>query len=186
MFIQFVTLTFLMLSVSSGLAASDDNKPLAVVPKVELSRYAGKWYEIARLPNRFQKKCEGDVSATYELLDGGQIKVLNECRQKNGQITRAEGRARLADKSGPNSKLEVRFAPSWLGWFPLVWGDYWILDLAPDYSFSVVGTPDRKYLWILARLPQMEDEAYRKIMERVADRGFDTSRVIRTRQTVAR
>ncbi len=160
------------------------NRPatLEVVPSVDLSRYAGKWYEVARLPNRFQNKCAGEVTASYSQLEGGQLKVVNECRRQNGQITRAEGRARLADKSGPNSKLEVSFAPAWLEWLPAVWGDYWIIDLAPDYSYSVVGTPNRKYLWVLSRAPQMEEATYQRIVEGAAARGFDVSRLIRTRQ----
>jgi apolipoprotein D and lipocalin family protein len=174
-----------MLSGTSGLFASDDTRPLTVVPSMEISRYTGKWYEIARLPNRFQNKCEGDVTATYSPLGNGQLKVLNECLQKNGQTTRAEGKARPASKTGPNSKLEVRFAPAWLGWLPQVWGDYWIIDLEPEYSYSVVGSPDRKYLWILSRSPQMDDEVYRRIVKRAGELGFDTSRMIRTRQSAA-
>ncbi len=149
------TLVFVLTS-ASVMAVAGRSQALEVVPSVDLSRYAGKWYEIARLPNRFQNKCAGEVTANYSQLEGGQLIVVNECRQKDGRITRAEGKARLADKSGPNSKLEVRFAPAWLAWLPMVWGDYWIINLAPDYSYSVVGTPDRKYLWILSRKPQME------------------------------
>jgi apolipoprotein D and lipocalin family protein len=172
----------LILASASVPAGADRPQALEVVSSVDLSRYAGKWYEIARLPNRFQEKCAGEVTANYSQLEGGQLKVVNECRQKDGQITRAEGRARLADEGGPNSKLEVRFAPAWLGWLPMVWGDYWIIDLAPDYSFSVVGAPDRKYLWILSRTPQMDEAIYQRIVERTAARGFDVSRLIKTRQ----
>jgi apolipoprotein D and lipocalin family protein len=173
----------LILSGLSALAGADRPQVPEVVPAVDLSRYAGKWYEIARLPNRFQNKCAGEVTANYSQFEGGQLKVVNECRQQNGEITKAEGRARLADRRGPNSKLEVRFAPAWLGWVPLVWGDYWIIDLAPDYSYSVVGTPDRKYLWILARSPQMDEAIYQGIVQRVTAKGFDASRLIRTRQS---
>ncbi len=160
------------------------NRPpaLEVVASVELSRYSGKWYEVARLPNRFQSKCAGEVTATYSQLDDGQLKVVNECRQRDGRMARAEGRARLADKREPNSKLEVRFAPAWLGWLPVVWGDYWIIALAPDYSYSVVGTPDRKYLWVLSRTPQMDEVVYQRLVEQAAAKGFDVSRLIKTRQ----
>ncbi len=174
----------LILSGSSALAGADRPQALEVVPSVDLSRYARKWYEVARLPNRFQNKCAGEVAANYSQLEGGQLKVVNECRQQNGQTTKAEGRARLADRSGPNSKLEVRFAPAWIGWLPMVWGDYWIIDLAPDYSYSVVGTPDRKYLWILSRTPRMDEAVYQSIVERAAAKGFDVSRLIKTRQSV--
>jgi apolipoprotein D and lipocalin family protein len=159
-----------------------DHRPLQAVSSLDLPRYTGKWYEIARLPNKFQKDCAADVVATYALLEGGQLKVVNQCRRENGQINQAEGRARLASKSGPNSKLKVRFAPSWLSWLPRVWGDYWVIELAEDYSHSVVGTPDRNYLWILSRTPQMEEEKYKRVIEKAAAAGFDVARVMRTRQ----
>ena len=173
----------LILAGTSVLADADSQKTLEVVPSVDLSRYTGKWYEIARLPNRFQNKCVGEVMADYALHTGGQLKVVNQCRQKNGQMERAEGQARLAGRSGPNSKLEVRFAPAWLSWLPAVWGDYWIIDLASDYHYSVVGTPDRKYLWILSRTPQMDVALYQRIIEQTAAKGFDVARLVKTRQS---
>jgi len=172
-----------ILAMTGVLASAASSQTLEVTPSVDLSRYAGKWYEIARLPNRFQNSCAGEVIADYSLLESNQLKVVNQCRQNNGQTTSAEGEARLAGKSGPNSKLKVRFAPVWLSWLPVVWGDYWIIDLAPDYSFSVVGTPDRKYLWILSRTPQMDDAIYQKIVKQTAAKGFDVSRLVRTRQS---
>ena len=172
-----------ILAMTAVLASAASSKTLEVAPSVDLSRYAGKWYEIARLPNRFQNSCAGEVIADYSLLEGDQLKVVNQCRQNNGQTTSAEGEARLAGKSGPNSKLKVRFAPVWLSWLPVVWGDYWIIDLAPDYSFSVVGTPDRKYLWILSRTPQMDDAIYQRIVKQTAAKGFDVPRLVRTRQS---
>lgn len=159
-----------------------DHKVLQVVSTVDLQRYTGKWYEIARLPNKFQKDCVGEVLATYTLLEGSQLKVVNQCRKQNGQLEQAEGKARLADKNGPNAKLEVRFAPAWLSWLPLVWGDYWIIELANDYSYAVVGTPDREFLWILARSPQLEEETFRRLIENAAAAGFDTAQVVKTRQ----
>ncbi|MFN0086294.1 MAG: lipocalin family protein [Blastocatellia bacterium] len=174
---------FVVILGASVLASSDGPKRLEVMSSVDFSRYTGKWYEIARLPNRFQNKCAGDVAAVYSLLEDGQLKVVNECRQNNSRTERVEGKARLADKSGSNSKLEVRFAPAWLSWLPAVWGDYWIIDLAPDYSFSVVGTPDRKYLWILSRTPHMDEAIYRRIIEQTAAKGFDVARLVKTRQS---
>lgn len=179
---QVLILMLLGSSVVAGPRATEDEKSLATVTAVDLARYAGRWYEIARLPNRFQKKCVDGVTATYEQLDDGEIKVVNACRTKTKRLVNAEGRAKPADRRGPNSKLRVRFAPAWLGWIPLVWGDYWIIDLAPDYSYSVVGTPDRKYLWILSRSPNMDEKIYVGIVERAAGKGFDTSRLTRTQQ----
>ena len=163
-------------------ADNDDAKLVQAVPSVDLSRYTGKWFEIARLPNKFQKDCTGEVTATYSLLGEGQLKVVNECR-KNTRMEQAEGKARLATKDGPNSKLKVRFAPSWLSWLPLVWGDYWIIDIGRDYSYSVVGTPDRKYLWILSRAPQMDDMTYERVVEKARAQGFDVAKLVKTKQS---
>lgn len=160
-----------------------DEKPPEVVASVDFERYAGTWYEIARLPNRFQKRCAGDVTATYTLREGGGLKVLNQCREKDGELKKAEGRARLADRDGLSSKLKVRFAPSWLSWLPFVWGDYWVLELAPDYSRAVVGSPDRDYLWILAREPRLDDAVYDDLVRRAAAKGYDVSRLERTSHT---
>jgi apolipoprotein D and lipocalin family protein len=174
---------FLALIGTAFGAGATDPQPLEVVPVVDLARYAGTWYEVARFPNRFQQKCLGEVTATYSQLSGNEVKVINACRVKNGQITKAEGKARLADAKGPNSKLKVRFAPSFLSWLPVVWGDYWIIDLAQDYSYAVVGSPDRKYLWVLSRTPQLTDAAYEQITRRVGAQGFETSRLVKTSQT---
>jgi apolipoprotein D and lipocalin family protein len=176
-------LAIILILGASALASADRRPKLEVVSFVERSRYTGKWYEIARLPNRFQNKCAGEVTANCSLLEGGQLKVVNECRKDNGQSDKAEGQARLASGSRSNSKLKVRFAPSWLSWLSAVWGDYWIIDLAPDYSYSVVGTPDRKYLWILSRKPQLDETIYQRIIEQTAARGFDVSRLVKTRQS---
>jgi apolipoprotein D and lipocalin family protein len=184
----FFTKAFFILSIFAlgGLVFSksddDHTNSLQVVPSIDLSRYTGDWYEIARLPNKFQKDCAGEVVATYSQLGQAQLKVVNRCRRQNGELDQAEGKARLAEKNGPNSKLEVRFAPAWLSWLPSVWGDYWIIALAPDYSYSVVGSPDRKYLWILSRTPQMEEAQYKQLVEKAAASGFNVAQLVRTRQ----
>jgi apolipoprotein D and lipocalin family protein len=176
----------LILLLTSNLSRADDQDRilLQVVPVVDLSRYTGKWYEIARLPNKFQKDCAGEVIATYSLLEGGKLKVVNQCRKQNGRIEKAEGKARLANKNGSNSKLEVRFAPPWLSWLPFVWGDYWIIELAEDYSYSVVGTPDRKYLWILSRAPQMDEGTYKSLIEKAEGQGFNVAKLMKTSQSL--
>lgn len=173
----------LILTGTTVWSRTTDRRPLDVVPAVDLARYAGTWYEVARFPNRFQQKCLGEVTATYSLLSDNEVKVVNSCRVKNGQITKAEGTARRAEDKGPNSKLKVRFAPSFLSWLPVVWGDYWIIDLAQDYSYAVVGSPDRKYLWVLSRTPQLADATYEQITRRVASQGFEASRLVKTPQT---
>jgi apolipoprotein D and lipocalin family protein len=163
-------------------AENRDRPPLRVVQSVDLARYAGLWYEVARLPNRFEEKCASDVTAEYTLVDADQIKVVNRCRKEDGQMTEAEGVARLADKKRENSRLKVRFAPSFLSFLPFVWGDYQIMELAPDYSYALVGEPGRKYLWILSRTPQIDEATYRRLTEEAAAQGFDISRLIRTKQ----
>lgn len=145
---------------------------LEVVSYVELEKYLGKWYEIARLPAKFQEDCD-ETTATYTLLKDGRISVINECT-KNGKIKKAKGKAKIVEKSS-NAKLKVTF-------FWPFYGDYWIIKLGNNYNYSVVGTPDRKYLWILNRTPQMDDELYSQLTEYIKSKGFDANRLIRTRQ----
>jgi apolipoprotein D and lipocalin family protein len=152
-------------------------RPVESVAAVDLERYAGRWYEIARLPNQFQKKCVAETTAEYQVLPGGQIRVINSCRDADGKTIRAEGRARLADRSGPTSRLKVRFAPGFLSFLPMVWGDYWILDLTDDYSAALVGTPGREYLWVLSRTPQLEEAVYQRFVATAAAQGFAVTRL---------
>ena len=172
-----------LLFAVDGTAQEESKRPLDVVSTVDLNRYAGTWFEIARLPNRFQNQCLGDVTATYTLLDDGDIKVVNRCRNENGLIEEAEGRAKQASNDAPNTKLKVRFAPAFLSFLPFVWGDYWIIDLAADYSYAVIGEPARKYLWILSRTPTMEETIMQSILDQVKAKGYDLTGLIRTRHT---
>jgi len=155
---------------------------LPVVKEVDVQKYAGRWYEIVRLPNRFQEICEGEVNATYTPRSDGRIDVLNACRKQDGSSTSALGLARLAEGPAQPAKLEVRFAPAWLGFLPFVWGDYWIIDLAEDYSTSLVGTPDRKYLWLLSRTPTISDARKKLLIDKAHSLGFATEQLIQTRQ----
>jgi apolipoprotein D and lipocalin family protein len=151
-----------------------------VVPDVNLERYAGTWHEIARLPNRFQAKCVGDVTADYKLRADGKIDVLNRCRIKDGTFIEARGLARVAGKGQPNSVLKVRFAPAFLSFLPQVWGDYQIRALAPDYSYSVVGSPDFKYLWILARTPELPASTYDQLIQAMRKQGYAVDRLVKS------
>ena len=166
-----------------GLAYAQGRSPLRVVPEVDLARYAGQWYEIARFPNRFQKRCAGEVTAQYTLQPSGKISVLNRCRLENGGQIQAEGVARVANKGQPNSILKVRFAPAFLSFIPQVWGDYQIIALSPDYTHALVGDPTREYLWILSRSPRMDDATYNRLVEEARMQGFDVSRLQKTRQS---
>ena len=184
-FVHPITLVFLLLTVNSSRtlwSQEETMKEVSVVPSVDLSKYAGTWYEIARLPNRFQEKCACNVTATYTLLENGEIKVVNKCVTSEGDTTEAEGRARRASDDEPNTKLKVRFAPGFLSFLPFVWGNYWIIDLAPDYSYAVIGEPDRHYLWILARQPVLEETTLQHILANVAAQGYDLKNLIRTKQ----
>ena len=169
--------TFLVAAaiVSTVQAQEAEKPPLNVVPQIDLQRYLGTWYEIARLPNSFEKKCVGNITATYSLLDDGDIRVINRCRTANGEMSEAVGLAKLASKDGPNTKLKVRFAPAFLSFLPFVWGNYWIILLADDYRYAVIGEPDRKYLWILSRTPSIEEPLFQDILSRVKQAGYDVS-----------
>jgi len=166
-----------------GLAYAQGKRPLRVVPEVDLARYAGQWYEIARFPNRFQKRCAGEVTAQYTLQASGKISVLNRCRLEDGGQIQAEGVARVVGKGQPNSILKVRFAPAFLSFIPQVWGDYQILALSPDYTHALVGDPTREYLWILSRSPQMDEATYNRLVDEARAQGFDVSRLQKTRQS---
>ena len=128
---------------------------LEVVPHVDLEKYLGKWYEIAHLPFRFENDCT-DITATYSLSKDGNVSVLNECL-KDGKLKRAKGKAKVVDKIS-GAKLKVTF-------FWPFYGDYWIIDLGKDYNYAVVGTPNRKYLWILSRTPHMDDKLFSQLIE---------------------
>jgi apolipoprotein D and lipocalin family protein len=155
-------------------------QPPSTVAKVDLGRYAGRWYEVARFPNRFQNQCVGDVIVEYTLRPDGKVDVLNTCRKADGTRAEAQGIARVVSEDGSNSKLKVRFAPAFLSWLPAVWGDYWILGLADDYTHAIVGDADRKYLWFLARTPTISRELYESLQKAAATKGFDVSRLTPT------
>lgn len=151
------------------------NPPLATVDSVDLQQYAGKWYEIARYDNWFQRNCVG-VTATYTPLADGRIEVVNLCRERtlDGPIESIEGTARVVD-GNTNAKLKVQF-------FPPFEGDYWILELGPEYEYAVVGEPGRRFLWILSREPIMDDEIYEDILAKLPAMGYDPGSLIRTPQ----
>ncbi|MCX6930439.1 MAG: lipocalin family protein [Verrucomicrobia bacterium] len=155
--------------------AADSLPSMQVMPSVDLARYAGKWYEIARLPNRFQRDCVANTTATYTVRPDGKITVLNECRSADGRVKSAKGTARVADAKGPNTKLKVSF------FWPFS-GNYWIIDLDPDYRWAVIGEPGRDYLWILSREPRLDEGLYTRIVERAKQQGYEVARVMKTAQ----
>lgn len=148
---------------------------LDTVAAVDVNRYAGKWYEIASFPQRFQKGCRC-TTAEYGLSDKGYLTVYNQCRKGEGEgkVSGIKGKAYVV-KGSNNAKLKVQF------FWPLK-GDYWIIDLAEDYSYAVVGTENRKYCWILSRTPKIEPEALNKILTGLKEKGFDTGLLAYTPQ----
>lgn len=171
----------IMFAVAIAAAQNGKPSPLSTVPSVDLKRYSGKWYEIARYPNRFQKQCVGNTTANYSIKPNGRLEVMNECLTKDGTVDAAKGEAKIVE-GAKNTKLKVRFAPSFLSAFGFVWGDYWVIDLGPNYEYSVVGDPKREYLWILSRTPEMPEPAYQKILRRVQDLGFNPGKLEKTPQ----
>ena len=176
-YIALPLLALIPLAAACVLAQPDNRtakgKP-ATVAEVDLTRYAGTWYEIARYPNSFEKNCI-NTTATYGLNDDGTVSVVNECtNSETGETKRAEGTARIVDGSN-NSKLEVKFAPDWV---PFAWGDYWILALEADYSAALVGSPDGKYLWILAREEEPDQALIDRMLAAAREKGFDTDALV--------
>lgn len=162
--------------------AEAQGRPLELVDSVDLAKYAGKWYEIARLPNEFQAECVSDVVAEYTLRSDGRIDVTNTCRKADDELEIVRGEARREGGEMPASALEVRFAPAWLSFLPFVWGDYRILALTEDYTHALVGSPDRRHLWVLSRTPDMSDDMLSSLLEEAGAQGFDVSQVERTLQ----
>lgn len=173
----FLLFLFLLCMAGSNLASAPAPGPLATVEKVDLNRYVGKWHEIALFPNRFQAQCVADTTATYALKPNGRIEVTNRCRTAEGKTDMAIGEAKLAVDDGSNAKLKVRFAPAYLAWLPQVWGNYWVIELEPNYQFVVVSEPTREFLWILSRTPQLSDAALAGIKSRLMTRGFDVAKL---------
>jgi len=153
------------------LFAQDSNKSQpTTVEFVSLEKYVGVWYEIAKIPNSFQRSCKKNTTATYSIQKDGRIQVVNRCVEDDGEINQAEGVARVVDKL-TNAKLEVSFV-SFLGWRPF-WGAYWIIGLEDNYQWVVVGHPKREYGWILSRTKSISDETKLKIFSLLKKQGYN-------------
>jgi apolipoprotein D and lipocalin family protein len=163
------TMLLLMIFLHALMGCAEEGN-LQTVPSVDLKRYAGKWYEIASYPQRFQKGCHC-TTAEYTPSDQGYIIVENRCNHDsvNGKESYIKGKA-FVDKNSGNAKLKVQF------FWPFK-GKYWIIDLADDYSYAVVSHPNKKYLWILSRTPKMDEAVYRGILSRLKERGFDLTKL---------
>ena len=182
---RLITISFtIILATLSLFPQSTKPRAVSTVPSVDLNKYSGTWYEIAKYPNKFQKNCVGNTTATYTLKVEGKIEVLNRCLEKDGTTKAAKAAGKINDKQ-TNAKLKVRFAPGFTSFLPFVWADYWVIDLANDYSYAVVGTPDRDYFWILSRTPELKDSAYQDILRRAEQQGFVPGKVVKTPQGLA-
>ena len=169
------------LGACAGVVSKDD---LSTVASVDLSRYTGTWYEIARLPMWFQRHCV-DSKAIYSSRPDGLVGVHNECVTESGGVEQAEGVATVVDPK-TNARLTVVFD----NWFARLFGssregNYWILDLDPEYRTAMVGTPDRRYLWILSRIPQLEDSTYQRLVEWARHLGYPVSDLIKARRAAS-
>lgn len=160
-------------------AASDappTQPPLQTIAALDVTRYMGTWFEIAKYPNWFQRKCASATQAHYMLQGDGKVQVINRCKTQAGETIEAIGAARQV---GPatSPKLEVRFAPAWLSFVPFVWGNYWVIDLEEDYQVVAVSEPQKDYLWILSRTPKVDRVRYNALLKRLQDKGFDLGKL---------
>ncbi|MDN5898347.1 MAG: lipocalin family protein [Psychrobacter sp.] len=176
------TTTVETLSVDPSTIIHKSANTPTTVDSVDLKKYAGTWYEIGRLPMYFQRNCASDVTANYtEKTDGSGIIVTNKCADKDGSGIVAEGLAKPADDTG--SKLKVTFLPSWIRWIPVGRADYWVLARDPDYKTALVGTPDKDYLWLLSRSPNISQKTYAKYRQVAQQQGYELKEFKLTPQT---
>lgn len=173
----------LLFGLGAATMAYAQTQPMNTVEKVELDRYLGVWYEVARKPLSFQNKCDRDVSAVYTLNEKGHVTVDNRCYGKAGELHQSVGEAFIQDPP-KNSKLKVSFLPEIIRWLPVGRGDYWILKIDKDYETVLVGEPKRKYLWVLSRSKQPDPAVLQEYLDHAKSVGYDLSDLIHTKQTV--
>ncbi|MBN1480133.1 hypothetical protein EH223_19425 [candidate division KSB1 bacterium] len=168
----------LVLICCGSIYAQHEQQTVKTVEFVDLDRYAGLWYEIAKIPNRFQKRCASGTTAEYKLIDNGYVQVINRCREANGDQASIKGRARVVD-SRTNARLQVSFVRFFgKNWF---WGDYWIIGLDKNYQWAVVGHPDRTYGWILSRTPEMAESDLQSCYQILREQGYDPQTFVATK-----
>jgi len=170
-------------ALASGVAATTpaaaQPAPVTALPVLDIPAYMGTWYQVAWFPNRFQKQCVSDTAATYRRIPEG-VEVTNRCRNAAGEVESIVGLARpdgatiSGDKLAP-AQLEVSFLPGWLRWLP-IWGSYWVIQLADDGRYAVVGEPGREYLWVLSRTPGLAPADESAIRSRLVQQGYDLGR----------
>jgi apolipoprotein D and lipocalin family protein len=165
-------------AAAPGATATSAGVPAALqaLPTLDVPPYMGIWYQVAWFPNRFQKQCVSDTSATYRQLPDGRIEVLNRCRKADGSFDEALGQARpvgtLTGTRLAPAQLQVSFLPGWLRWLPVGWGRYWVIQLADDGHYAVISEPTREYLWVLSRRPELSPADETAIRSALARQGF--------------
>lgn len=159
--------------------------PLEAVSPFVVNQYTGRWFEISKFPNVFQRQCVAATTATYTLQKDGRLEVRNRCELANGGTEEAVGQARIVGEDA-SAKLKVRFAPEWLSFLPMVWADYWVVDIDYDYQLAAVSEPKREYLWILSRTPKVDETKYQELLKRLQAKGFDIHQLRKTPQPLAK
>ncbi|CAD9194103.1 lipocalin family protein [Acinetobacter bohemicus] len=171
-----------LIGLGAATLAYAQTKPLQTVDKVQLDRYLGVWYEIARKPMYFENKCSRDITATYTLNENGNVSVTNRCLSKDGQLQQSIGEA-FVQNAPFNTKLKVSFLPEAIRWLSVARGDYWILKIDDDYQTVLVGEPRRKYMWILSRSAQPDQAVVNEYLEYAKSVGYNLTDLIHTKQT---
>ena len=174
----------LILIATAAQICSAQLAPITPISSLDLQRYQGTWYEIAKYPNKFQAMCIKSTSAQYAIQASGTVSVSNSCTDKTGATNKVVGEARLvgADKNPQSATLQVRFAPAWLSWLPIVWGDYWVIAIDPQYQWSIVSEPKREFLWVLSRSKQLDANTWATIEAQIKRAGLDVSKLEKTIQ----
>jgi len=168
--LNLIVTLLIIFSIQNYFAQSENLPALKTVKQVDLNKYIGIWYEIAKIPNSFQDHCVYGTTAEYKIDEDGDIAVINSCYETDGELDVAEGLAKVVDKK-TKSKLEVSFV-SFLGIRPF-WGDYWIIGLDKDYQWAIVGTPSRKYGWILSRTSSLPDDVLQEIYSILKSKNYN-------------
>jgi len=170
-----IILIGIILSFLTSCKTQENMIDKTVVKELDIEKYLGTWYEIARYDHSFERGLVG-VTANYSMRDDGKIKVVNSGYKGSleGKFSEAIGKAKIPNSENP-AKLKVSF-------FWIFYGDYFVLELDKDYQWAVIGSSSDKYLWILSRSPQMEKDLYNKLLENLTKRGYDISKLIKVTQ----
>ncbi len=167
-------------TLSLKAVSAQEIAPLQAISSLDLQKYKGRWFEIAKYPNRFQAMCIKSTSAQYSLNENG-VAVLNTCTTDKNEATQALGQARAVGKISGESlspaQLEVAFAPTWIRWLPMVWGNYWVVAIDPNYRWSLVSEPKREFAWILARESKLSEADKQAVLAAVRAAGLDEKKL---------